>query len=156
LPLLEDEDGRSGRTQANYQRGPFFKEARSKVERLDATKHEWSREPSDEDIIEQLELCQRSKGDLVYKTCERAAEPQPVAWQEYIEQRLAQEREHVIALLGEVIDASWRRQVLEEEIRALRIEVANFSTELSELRAIMSAERSGKVIDLPVSQRRAN
>jgi hypothetical protein len=39
----------------------------------------------------------------VYKTCERAAEPQPVAWQDYIEQRLAQEREHVIALLGEML-----------------------------------------------------
>jgi hypothetical protein len=38
----------------------------------------------------------------------------------------------------------------------LRIEVANFSAELSELRAIMAAERGGKVIDLPVSQRRAN
>ena len=98
----------------------------------------------------------------MYKTCERAAEPQPVAGQDYIEQRLAQEREHVIALLGEVIGASWLRQrrenkqALEEEIRALRIEVANFSTELSELRVIVSAERSGKVIDLPVSQRRAN
>jgi hypothetical protein len=40
------------------ERKRIIKEARSKVERLDATKHEWSREPSDEDIIEQLELRQ--------------------------------------------------------------------------------------------------
>jgi hypothetical protein len=75
-------------------------------------------EPSREDIIEQLELRQRSKGHLVYKTCERAAEPQPVPWQDWIEQRLAQEREHIIALLGEVIGTSWRRQRRENK-RAL-------------------------------------
>jgi hypothetical protein len=37
---------------------------------------------------------------------ERRRKPQPAAWQDYIEQRLVQEREHVIALLGEVIGAS--------------------------------------------------
>jgi hypothetical protein len=114
------------------------------------------------DIIERLELRQPSEGDLVYKTCERAAEPQPVPWQDWVEQRLVQEREHIITLLGEVNGASWRRQrretkrELADELRTLRIEVANFSAELSELRAIMAAERGGKVIDLPVSQRRAN
>ena len=72
------------------ERKRIIKEARSMVERLDATKHEWGRKPSDEAIIERLALRQRSEGDLVYKTCERAAEPQPVAWQDYIEQRLAQ------------------------------------------------------------------
>ena len=96
--------------QERERRYKIIKEARETVERLDATAHEWRREPSDEDIIEQPELRQRSEGDLVYKTCERAAEPQPAAWQEWLEQRLAQEREHIITLLGEVIGASWRRQ----------------------------------------------
>jgi hypothetical protein len=69
----------------------------------------------------------------------------------------AQEREHVVALLGEVIGASWRRQrrenkrELADELRTLRIEVANFSTELSELRTIIAAERGGKVIDQSIS-----
>ena len=95
----------------------------------------------------------------MYKTCERAAEPQPAAWQEWLEQRLAQEREHIITLLGEVIGASWRRQrrenkrELADELRTFRIKIANFSAELSELRAIMAAERGGKVLDLPASVR---
>jgi hypothetical protein len=65
-------------------------------------------------------------------------------------------------LLSQVIGESWRRQrrenkrELADELRTLRIDVANFSAELSELRAIMAAERGGKIIDLPVSQRRAN
>ena len=88
----------------------------------------------------------------MYKTCERAAEPQAVPWQDWIEQRLAQEREHVITLLGEVVAASWRRQrrenkrELADELRTLRIEIASFSAELSELRAITAAERGGKVL----------
>ena len=119
---------------------------------IPTTKHEWGRKPSDEDIVERLELRQRSEGDLVYKTCERAAEPQPVPWQDWIEQRLAQEREHIITLLGEVVAASWRRQrrenkrELADELRTLRIEIASFSAELSELRAITAAERGGKVL----------
>jgi hypothetical protein len=139
------------------ERKRIIKVARSMVERVDATKHEWGRMPSDEAINERLELRQRSKGDLVHETCERAAEHQPVPWQDWIEQRLAQEREHIITFLSEVIGASWRRQrrenkrELADELRTLRIEVANFSAELSELRAIMSAERSGEVIDLPVA-----
>jgi hypothetical protein len=112
-------------------------------------------------VIERLELRQRSEGDLVYKTCERTAEPQPVPWQDWIEQRLAQEREHVIALLGEVIGASCRRQrreakqELSDELRSLKIEVANLETTLAELRTVVSAERA-KVIDLPLQQRRVN
>jgi hypothetical protein len=98
----------------------------------------------------------------VYKTCERAAEPQPVPWKDWVERRLAQEREHIITLLDEVIGASWRRQrrenkrELNDELRTLRIEVANFSAKLSKLQTIMAAERGGKVINLPVPQRRVD
>jgi hypothetical protein len=87
-------------------------------------------------------------------------------WEAYIEgridERLVQERERTVELLSQVIGESWRRQKREtkrelaDELRTLRIEVANFSAELSELRAIMAAERGGRVIDPPVSQRRAN
>ena len=77
------------------ERKRIIKEARSMVERLDATKHEWGREPSDEEIVKRLELRQRSEGALVYKTCERAAEPSRSRGS-WIEQRLSQEREHII------------------------------------------------------------
>ena len=103
----------------------------------------------------------------VYKTIENAMIGDTGRdWEAYIEgrinERLAQERERSVELLSQVIGESWRRQrrenkrELADELRTLRIEVANFSAELSELRAIMAAERGGKVIDLPVSQRRAN
>jgi hypothetical protein len=76
-----------------------------------------------------------------------------------INERLAQERERNVELLSQVIGASWRRQrrenkrELSDELRTLRIEVANFSAELSELPAIMAAERGNKVLDLTTSAR---
>jgi hypothetical protein len=119
---------------------------------------------------ERLEMQQRTAerersvelGRVEYKTIENATTVDTGRdWEAYIEgrinERLAQERERSVELLSQVIGESWRRQrrenkrELADELRTLRIEVANFSAELSELRAIMAAERGGKVLALPAS-----
>ena len=121
---------------------------------------------------ERLEMQQRAAerersvelGRVEYKTIENATTVDTGRdWEAYIEgrinERLAQERERSVELLSQVIGASWRRQrrenkrELSDELRTLRIEVANFSAELSELPAIMAAERGNKVLDLTTSAR---
>ena len=77
-----------------------------------------------------------------------------------INERLAQERERSVELLSQVIGESWRRQrrenkrELNDELRSVKIEICNLETTLAELRTVVSAERSDKIINLPA--RRVN
>jgi hypothetical protein len=102
----------------------------------------------------QSELDRESEAVL---TCRRTTEYDR-AWNEWLDirlgQRMGEERETVLAIVAQALalalDDESRdiKQVLQKEVTALRTELAELSTVVSELRQVTASERA-RVVDLP-------
>jgi hypothetical protein len=86
---------------------------------------------------------------------ERRAEPAPVNWDLRIAEAIADERQHVLAVLAETVVELNERQheAIDTELRPLRVELAELRISNCELRAANAELReqlsAGHVTDLP-------
>jgi hypothetical protein len=79
-----------------------------------------------------------------------------------IDQHIADERAFMLAVvggaLGEALDELRKdaKNELSDRLRELRVDMCELQTTLAELRQVIAADRSGKVLDLPNPLRRVN
>jgi hypothetical protein len=79
-----------------------------------------------------------------------------------IQAAILTERTLLLEVIGDEVGKSLAEvreetlSALRDEIRELKIECAKLGSEVAELRSVIAAERSGKVIDLPNWKRSAN
>jgi hypothetical protein len=79
-----------------------------------------------------------------------------------IDQRIANERQFMLEVVGEALGEAWATQradaknELNDELRSLRIDLCELQTTLCELRQVIAADHGSKVIDLPNPLRRVN